>query len=92
MDIMGWLNAAGKVILPNPKDAPRRYVVAAGVVIYYLAKAYVSITPSPLDDHIPDAVRDTVVQVFTGGNDSAEKGANSETDYDVAEGSYGETA
>lgn len=39
----------------------------AGLVLYILAKAFVSYTPSKQDDEIPDRLKDIVLQYVENG-------------------------
>lgn len=56
---------------PHPKIAPKRYIALAGIIIYTLAKVYVSLTPDPLDDDYPDEVRQAVMMVIGGADPSS---------------------
>ncbi len=48
------------------------YLVVFAVLLYAAAKVYVSSTPSPDDDAIPDQVKSVVVEWFAEGEDLGE--------------------
>lgn len=54
-----------KKIFPHPSIAPKRYLVIAGLIIYYAFKVYVTVTPSPEDDAIPDQLKSLVEQIWS---------------------------
>lgn len=61
MKIIEWLKWA----IPKPQIPQKRYLVAGAIVLYYLAKGFVAITPTPHDDNYPDKIRDAVVSIFS---------------------------
>jgi len=75
-----------KLLLPKPRLPQKRYFVIAALVIYYLAKAYVTITPSKEDDAYPDNVRDAVVTIFANSDSEPDP----TDDYDKEGLRYGE--
>jgi hypothetical protein len=64
---MAWLDKL-KALFPKPIMPQKRYLLLAGVVLYYAAKAYVAWTPDPRDDNWPDEVRMIVWQVLADQN------------------------
>ena len=54
-----------KKIFPHPSIAPKRYLVIAGLIIYYVLKIYVTATISPDDDAIPDKLKSIVEDVWS---------------------------
>ncbi len=85
MNLKEWF----KWIFPKPQIPQKRYLVVAGLVLYYLAKGYVAITPSPHDDSYPDKIRDAVVFMFA--NQDAQPDPSSDYDKDGLRYGEGET-
>ncbi len=45
-------------------EIKKRYILLAITIIYCIAKIYVSYTPNPNDDNIPDNLRDVALRIF----------------------------
>ncbi len=89
MGIMDKLPTIAKVLkfaFPKPQIPQKRYLVIAGMILYWAAKAYVVSTPSPHDDHYPDKVRDAAVLIFAAEDEKPDPSS----DYDEDGLRYGE--
>lgn len=64
----------------------KRWLVVGAIIIYFAAKAYVTLTPTPDDDVYPDKARDLVVEYFG----YAETQPDPSSDYDENGLRYGE--
>lgn len=64
-----WPIAPIKSLLRKP-FAKKRYVFIIFILIlYFIAKYYVNLTPSPQDDDYPDSVLNAVVTLFADSSD-----------------------
>jgi len=54
-----------EAIFPKPQIPQKRYLLVLGLALYYAAKVYVSATPDPSDDYLPDKVRTIVFEMFS---------------------------
>lgn len=57
-----------KGMFPKPKIPQKRYLLLA-MLLYLLAKLYVSATPDPSDDKWPDMIKGAVVEMYTQSGD-----------------------
>lgn len=59
-----------KVLKPIQKVSSwHLLLVSVGVIVYLAAKVYVLTTPTPIDDQIPDKIRNTILMIADEGND-----------------------
>lgn len=67
MDVVGWL----KRMFPKPNIPQKRYLIAAGFVLYWALKIYTSTTPDKTDDVLPDLIKSGVVKMVCDAEDDS---------------------